>query len=71
MYDDLAIDRPNEMPIGTSFKENSRGALLSNTIIAAERRDQAAGVCMAVDGRHCRTRTGEEGGPRHGGPTMP
>ena len=24
MLDDLAVDRPNEMPIGTSFKENSR-----------------------------------------------
>ena len=24
MLDDLAVDRPNEMPIATSFKENSR-----------------------------------------------
>jgi hypothetical protein len=39
-----------------------------NTIIAAERRDQAAGVCVAVDGGHCRRQTGEEGPPAIGAP---
>ena len=34
--------------------------------MAAERRNQAAGVCMVVDGRDCRTRIVEEGAPAMG-----